>query len=225
MSKRNSGRDPFAVKDCALVAIALGNKAQNLSEMLVHLRSIHPGSIYYHFWGRLLRSQFAYPEYYNDFAGWVHYSLHDDTLAERLAILVPTNYADLESLRRKLVDLVEERLDEVEWLSWARADHEFHFARSQILIFDTHTRMETPEELTSAVAGMSAGSIFYHFIEARRRRTEGMDDLRAWLMGFGEKYTELCGLIASVDPYFVSLTELRQQLASLFATYFEEASR
>jgi hypothetical protein len=85
--------------------------------------------------------------------------------------------------------------------------------------------METPEELTSAVAGMSAGSIFYHFIEARRRRTEGMDDLRAWLMGFGENYTELCGLIASVDPYFVSLTELRQQLANVFATYFEEAAR
>ena len=86
MVEQHAEREPFAVKDCALVAIALGNKAQNLREMLVHLRSIHPGSLYYHFWGRLLRSQFAYPEYYNDFAGWVHYSLHDDTLAERLAI-------------------------------------------------------------------------------------------------------------------------------------------
>jgi hypothetical protein len=225
MSKQNAGRDPFAVKDCTLVAIALGHKAQSLGEMLGHLRSIHPGSIYYHFWGRLLRSQFAYPEYYNDFAGWVHYQLHDDTLAERLAILDPINYADMESLRRELVDLVEERLDEVEWLSWARADRAFHFTRSQILIFDTRTRIESPEELTSAVAGMSAGSIFYHFIEARRRRTEGVDDLRAWLMGFGEYYTELCGLLASVDPYYVSLTELRQQLTDLFAAYFEEASQ
>jgi Family of unknown function (DUF5752) len=225
MPKHNAGRDPFAVKDCALVAIALGHQAQNLRELRDHLLRIHPGSIYYHFWGGLLRPQSASPEYYNDFAGWVHYQLHDDSLAERLAILDPTNYADLEFLRHELVDLVEERLDEVEWLNWTRADQEFHFTRSQIVIFDTRNRIETPEELTSAVARMSAGSIFYHFIDARRRVPDGLDDLRFWLMGFGETYTELCGLVASVDPYFGGLTGLRQQLTDLFATYFEGASQ
>ncbi len=224
MVEPNAARDPFAVKDCALVAIALGHKAQNLREMRDHLFRIHPGSIYHHFWGGLLRPQSAYPEYYNDFASWVHYQLHDDTLAERLAILDPTNYADLDSLRHELVDLVEERLDEVEWLNWARADHEFHFARSQILIFDTRNRIETPEELTAAVAGMSLGSIFYHFIDARRRVPDGLDDLRFWLMGFGETYAKLCGLVSSVDPYFGGLTGLRQQLTDLFADYFEGAS-
>lgn len=225
MVDHNAAPDPFAVKDCALVAIALGHKAQNLREMRDHLLRIHPGSIYHHFWGGLLRPQSAQPEYYNDFAGWVHYQLHDDILAERLAILDPTSHADLQFLRHELVDLVEERLDEVEWLNWARADHEFHFARSQILIFDTRNRIETPEELTTAVAGMSAGSVFYHFIEARRRVPDGLDDLRFWLMGFGETYAELCDLIASVDPYFGGLTGLRQQLTDLFATYFEGASQ
>ncbi|MGB6064860.1 MAG: DUF5752 family protein [Desulfomonilaceae bacterium] len=224
MAEQNAAPGSFEVKDCALVAIALAHKVQNLREMRDHLLKIHPGSIYYHFWGGLLRPQFAYPEYYNDFAGWVHYSLHDDTLAERLAILDPTNYPDLESLRGELVDLVEERLDEVEWLSWTRADQEFHFVRSQILVFDTQKRIEEPLELASAVSRMSAGSIFYHYIDARRRSADSMDDLRSWLMGFGESYANLCRRLASVDPYFRSLPELRHQLTRLFATFFEGAS-
>jgi hypothetical protein len=142
-----------------------------------------------------------------------------------MAVLDPINYLDMESLRRELVDLVEERLDEVEWLNWARSDSEFHFARSQFLIFDTSYRIEIPDELASAVAGMSAGSIFYHFVEARRRLPEGLDDLRFWLMGFGDTYTDLCMRLASVDPYFSTLTELRRQLTDIFTAYFEEASQ
>jgi len=60
--------DPFAVKDCALIAIATGERAHNLRELRDRLETTRPGCIYHHFWGGLLRPSFDDPEYQNDFA-------------------------------------------------------------------------------------------------------------------------------------------------------------
>jgi hypothetical protein len=65
---------------------------------------VHQGCIYHHFWGTLLRAQFADREYSNDFATWCHRSLHDTAVAERLAVIDPADYSDLEELRQALAD-------------------------------------------------------------------------------------------------------------------------
>ena len=95
---------------------------------------------------------------------------------------------------------------------------QFHFVRSQMVVFDTRGTIAEPEELVEAVPNMSVGSIFYHFIDARRRSPEMMDDFSTWLRAGGED--DLCAQVAAVDPYFGSLVELRTQLADLFAKYF-----
>ena len=59
---------PFVIKDCTLIAIATGEEAYNLRELHNQLKTIHPGCIYYHFWGGMLRPSFDEPEYQNDFA-------------------------------------------------------------------------------------------------------------------------------------------------------------
>ena len=210
--------EPFLVKDCALVTIATGKKAQNLKEMRDHLLNVHLGSIYHHFWGGLLSPRFDEPEYKNDFAQWAHYALQDNILAERLSVIDPDPFVNLESLRQKLIELIEQRLDEVETVGWAKPDMQFHFLRSQMVVFDTHGKIEEPEELLEAVPKMSVGSIFYHFIDARRRSPEMLDDFRTWLRSFGDH--DLCTQLAAVDPYFGPLVELRRQLTDLFAKYF-----
>lgn len=43
--------EPFAVKDCALIAIGTGERAQNLRELRDRLLTTHPACIYHHFWG------------------------------------------------------------------------------------------------------------------------------------------------------------------------------
>jgi hypothetical protein len=82
------------------VTIATGKKAQNLKEMKEHLLNIHLGSIYHHFWGGLLRLRFDEPEYNNDFAEWVHHALQDNILAERLSVIDPDPFINLESLHQ-----------------------------------------------------------------------------------------------------------------------------
>ena len=221
MPNKNEASEPFAIKDCALVAIATGQRAQNLRELRDRLVDIHPGSIYYHFWGGLLRPRFDDPEFNNDFAVWARDGLNDNTLAERLAVIDPTDFSNTEELRQELIDVIEERLDETEWVSWSKADNQFHFLRSQIVVFDTNNRIVNPEELVEVVPRMSVGSVFYHFIDARRRSKDRVDDLRAWLGGFGETYGMLCVELSAIDPYFISLVELRQRLAKVVTDYFE----
>ena len=64
---------PFFVKDCALIALATGLKAQNLKELRDQLQRVDSSSLYYHFWGGLLHAGFEEREYGNDFAEWVRH--------------------------------------------------------------------------------------------------------------------------------------------------------
>lgn len=217
----NNGEKPsFYIKDCALVSVSTGQKAYSLAELLDQLRNIHPGSIYHHFWSRLLRPSFDHPEFHNDFAAWAHHDIHDKTLAERLNIIDPQDFNTLEELRQELIDNIEERMDESEFLPWAKARAPFYFVRSQIVVLDTGKRIHHPKELAQAVASMSLGSIFYHFIDARRRTTDGADDFRAWLLPM-ERYQDLVESLANLDPYFTTLSELKEELIHLFSEYFK----
>jgi hypothetical protein len=216
---------PFLVRDCALVAISTGKRAQNLRELRDHTLDIHQGSIYYHFWGGLLHPRFDDPQFNNDFANWSHYRLHDNILAERLAVIDPTDFDDLEALRREVVEVLEQRIDEVERPAWVSIDRQFHFIRSQIVVFDTGWRIENPEDLPDLVARMSVGSIFYHVIDARSRYPKGADDFRSWLGGLGDRYEPVCSRLAAIDPNFMTLVELRRKLATVLKMGFGESQK
>ncbi len=215
----------FAIKDCALAIMATGRRAQTLRELRDVLRDVHPGSIYHHFWGTLLRPEIVNREYNNDFATWCYFNLHDAPAAERLAVIDPADYSDMEQLRHELLDVIDERLDETELMLFTRADQQFHFSRSVIVVFDTHTALSDPRELVDAIPRMSVGSIFYHFVDARRREPIWKDDFQAWLMGFGSEYAELIESIAMVDPYFESLFVIRDRLSQTFRDYFGQNAR
>ncbi len=201
--------EPFVVKDCALIALATGMEAQNLRELADRIRNIPAGSIYYHFWGGMLRPTFDEPEYQNDFAAWAWRSLHDPVLAERLALVDPTEFKNIENLRREILDVIEERLDESEYIPWAKTGQRFHFETSQIVVFDTGYRLHEPSELPGIIHRMSLGSVFYHMIDARRRTDRGRSDFCEWLMGFGDRYRSVADALHAIDPYFTTLEDLR----------------
>ena len=210
---------PLLVKDCALITIATGIRAQNLRELRDKLEAVHPSSIYYHFWGRLLAPSFEQPEFNNDFAAWTRHGLHDYVLAERLSVVDPTEFPDLELLRQELIEIIEERLYESALVPWAKTDQQFYFKRSKIIVFDTKQRIEEPTMLPQMLPALSLSSIFYHFIDARRRPPEGIDDFSAWLDAYGEAYAVLRNEIGSIDLYFSTMSEIRERLVHLCTTH------
>ncbi len=221
-SRTGDGPGPFFIKDCALVALATGKRARMLQEFRNELIDIDESSIYHHYWGGLMLAHFDEPEFNNDFAAWIRHGIHDVILAERIAALDPSDFSDLESLRQEMIELIDMRIDECESLLWMRATLQFEFIRSQIIVFDTTRLLQHPTNLASAIEHFSTTSIFYHFIDARRRTAHANDDFSDWLAGFGAEFEPLREQIAEIDPYFSSLTELRTQLARIFQTYFRE---
>jgi hypothetical protein len=137
-------------------------------------------------------------------------------------MVIPTDFEDLESLRQEVLEVVEQRLDASELVPWARADQQFHFLHSQVVVFDTGLRFDKPEDIVSYIPSLSTGSIYYHFIDARSRTAENNDDFSSWLRGFGEEYQPLLNRLRSVDPYFSSLKEIRQIVMRIFQHFFEE---
>lgn len=211
---------PFLVKDCTLATIALGQQAQNLIELRDRLTTINPSSIYYHFWESRLGIALIHREYHNDFSQWAHRSLRDDILAERLDLLDPTEYPSIEALRSGMVEILENRLGEVDFIPWAKSEERFHFLRSNIVVFSTRHQITKPEELVTLFPKLTNGSLFYHMIDARRRVTNRSNDFSLWLMQFGDPYKELQDSLNHVDPYFISLTDLQNKISQIAIEYF-----
>lgn len=206
----------FTVKDCSLIGIPTGRQARTLRELALHLQEVHVGSIYHHFWGGKLHSSFDEPEFQNDFAGWVRHSIHDNALSEKLGILDPTTYDDMESLRTEMLNILDDRLESLSSPGWTTAEQPFSFVRSQIVIYGTNLSILTPLALAETAPHFTLGSVFYHFVDARRRTASGMDDFRAWLDTFGEEYQTLSSRLAAIDPYFCTLAELKSKLIAVF---------
>lgn len=206
---------PFRIHDCSLAAIATGRRAQNLRELRDHIRDVDADSLYYHFWGSRLRPKFDEPVYNNDFASWAHHALRDEIVAERLSVVDPRDHRTLEGLRQELLDILDYRLDEQEMVPWSKTDEQFSFIRSQIVVFDTGVSVRTPQELIAAIPGLSTSSVFYHFIDARRRTSDGRDDFTVWLEAQQGDFAALVDGLAEVDHYFVTLSTLRDRITEV----------
>lgn len=214
--------NPFVLRDCSLAVIATGETAASLQELRDVCRRVPVSSLYYHFWGGMLRSSFVDPEYHNDFAKWAHHALHDEILSERLGILDPVDFKDLEELRRTIIDILEERLYENEYTPlWTRRDDAFRFLRSVIVVYDTNVTLAHPSELKMQLPTFFPSSIFYHFIDARRRTKDKIDDFTHWLAGFKEEFADLTKKIGTIDPYFSSLSEIKTKLVDVINEYFK----
>lgn len=212
----------FAIRDCSLVTMATGVQAQNLREFAAGLNTVPVDCIYHHFWGRFLRSQFDEPEYNNDFAAWAWHALHDRALAEKLSMVNPADFPNFEKVREELIDIVENRLDEGELVPWAKADQRFHFLRSQVIAFDAGLVCKTPAQLLEVLPKLANGSIYYHFIDARRRTPDHADDFSCWLMNLDPAWHPLAQALRDIDPYFSSLHELRRDITMTFVKHIQQ---
>ena len=210
---------PFSIKDCALVIMSTGFRAQTLRELREGLGAVHEDSIYHHFWGRLLQPRFDEPEYSNDFAAWARHGLHEKALAEKLAVIDPTEFNSIEDVRSEVIEIVEERLDETEFVPWARADQMFYFITSKLIILDTGLVVNNPAELGAALENIPMGSIYYHFIDTRRRNERRSDDFSNWVSEGEGQYSELEAQLLAHDPFFSSLNTIRNDVTDIFKEY------
>lgn len=213
----NMSATPFQIKDCALIVkICDIHPAINLREFRQQIMACPDDSVYHHFFECALRPSFDDPEFHNDFARWAARALHDNVLAERLEIINPYDFPNLEELRKNVEDIIDDRLSEQHTIPSVQDDNAFIFHSATTVIFDTTNTIDSPEQLSQAVLDMSLGSVYYHFWEARRRTEERTDDFTVWLKdwnGFGDA---AIAALAEIDFYFMNLSELKLKLIEVF---------
>jgi hypothetical protein len=209
---------PFEVMDCALLVRMSGlPPAMNLRELRRRIAACSENVLFHHFCEPLLRPAFDNPDYRNDFAVWAKLYLSDRVLAERLGILDPFSMGSLEELRAVVLEILDERLSEVIAIPSAAPGDEFFFLEATTVVFDTGERIASPRELRAAIARMTNGSIYYHFLEARRRTPAGNDDFTAWLREEENRNAKYIRALESIDFYFHSLRNLKEELVSALA--------
>jgi len=217
--------DPLQLRDCALTARSTGEQATDLLELRERLERVPGRSLYYHFWGRLLRPVLRQEDYVNDLANWVGHELRDHLLAERLALVDPGDETDIETLRQRILRLLDERLDDSPPPTATSPDDAFHFLEGQIVIFDTNVRARNPRDLARLLTGLPTSSVYYHMIDARHRPPQGVDDFQRWLEGWGEACRPLVEALRSIEVYFTPLPRLKMELTRLFQTYEGEVDQ
>jgi len=115
--------------------------------------------------------------------------------------------------------VIDERLGESTMIPWARPGDEFFFMEATTVVFDTGIRITHPRELAASIGAMTGGSVYFHFLEARRRPPIGKDDFTAWLLenGNGGKNRPYIDALASIDFYFHTLPHLRSELVKVLS--------
>ena len=210
----------FYIKNCSIASLSTGELARSLIDLRNKLLTINESCLYFHFWGRRLTPQAIHFVHHNDFASWVFHRLHDSILAEQLSIIDPTEFSNLEELRQKLLEVVEDRIDTYEINFLTKKEDVFHFISSIIIVFDSTYVIRTPNEMPAVLESLPASCIFYHFIDARMRTEEKIDDFSFWLKNVGEDYLPLTKEIEAIDPYFLTLSELKEELVKTTKNYF-----
>lgn len=205
----------FIIQDCTLLTRTSGMPAAiNLRELRDRLATCRQDVLYHHFCETPLVPSFDNPDYQNDFAAWALLQLGDRVLAERLGIINPYIFPDLEKLREQVLDILDERLSEVPVVPSCQSGGELFFTEAVTVVFDTGLRITSPEKLPEAIGKMTNGSIYYHFLEARRRPPVGIDDFSEWLVGFPDQEA-WCSALQTVDFVFFTLTDLRGELVRI----------
>ena len=127
-------------------------------------------AVFHHVYGYFLRHRFYAGPYANDFASWAAVQLRDRVLGERLAVLDPFEFADLDLLREELMSIIDDHLTHLPVVPRLVYGEPFYFVQSHIVEIATGQRARTRAEFRQHLGEIDASTVYYHMVEARVRR-------------------------------------------------------
>ena len=191
-----------------------GLTARTLPELLSVLREISGSSVFYHTHHQFLSHHFEKPVVYNDFANWVSEALREDVLAEKLAAVDLLAFTSIRQLRGAIATLIEAHLEKLGGhLRECPPGDEFQFCKSKSFIMPTGIVASDVPDFFGKLHGITNISLYFHFLEARLRLERRTNDFSQWLRGRGE--AQLADSVDRLDPYVVTLDELKDKIVEL----------
>ncbi|MBA3071048.1 MAG: hypothetical protein FP829_02610 [Nitrospirae bacterium] len=198
----------FEFRQCVSILKSTGKKARNLHELRDVLSVVSDESIFHHTYQYFLKGHIL--EYTNDFANWAGESLEERALSEQFSNIDPYDFKNISDLRIKLIEVIDNYLGQFPEPREAMRGDEFYFNETITLVFPIGITVKNLAELLTAIKYIDAGSIYYHFYEARMRL--GVDDFSKWIEDILEK-NELAQKIRTIDPLMHSVEGIRNHIA------------
>jgi len=205
---RVQGLVPFHFKQCVVISKATGQRAASLRELRERIAGASDESLYHHTYQYFLKGHLQ--EYTNRFAEWAAEAIEERALSEQLSNLDLYAFETLDGLREELIRLISEYLETHPEPRPARPGAEFYFNETITLVFDAGIRARNLAEFLIALRYIEAGSIYFHFYEARNRG-RGRNDFSEWFAdAFGKQ--DLADRINRIDPFMYDIEGIRALL-------------
>lgn len=215
MTERRAGQ-PLRVYSCMELREILGRRARDEQRLLELIEEAPPDAVYYHTHSYYLRHPYAQGLYPNDFATWVAIHAQDRVLGERLGVIDPFSFDDLEALRGEIVSIMAEHLDHVRVAARHFADEPFELVRSHVIEVDLGVEVATLREFRDALGRVEVGAVYNHLCEARLRQRRPWDDVVHWLSSDGGLGLPALGeQVVNVRRLGLSLEGMRERIVTL----------
>lgn len=204
----------FTFIGCSEVQEILGQQAEDEKELAEIVEEVPLDSIHFHTHSYFLRHRFIERAYPNDFAQWVVMQIGDHVLGERLAVVDPFDYPNLEDLREEIISIIDDHLSRMSIIPRVVFGEPFHFKRSRILEVPIGLEARSLSEFRQAVSEVDVSAIYFHMFEAHFRLGREESDFSAWIRS-SLGLEELANAIRSINPYLGSLERLRSSLLTV----------
>lgn len=209
-------KQPFRFSSCMELREVLGKRAMDEYRLLELIEEVPADSIYYHTHSYYLRHAYAQQLYSNDFATWVVLYAQDRVLGERLGVLDPFEFSDIEQLRDEILTILAEHLNHSTAVPRCIVSEPFEFIRSHVIDIPLGLEVRTLGEFYDALADVEVGAVYNHVCEARMRKNPLSVDFAYWLSSEeGLGLQELALKVEQVGRLGLSLEGMRKKILRL----------
>jgi len=209
-------QSPFRFVSCMELREIMGVRAHDEQRLLEVIEEAPLDCIYYHTHSYFLRHEYLQSLYPNDFATWAAVHVRDPVLGERLGVLDPFGFDDLDSLRAEIASIIADHLSRLKTIPRVVTGEPFEFVRSHIIEADLELEVWTIEEFRERLGTVEAGAIYNHVCEARMRKGRLLGDFGLWIGApDGLQWPELAERVAAVGRRGLSLEGYRAEIVRL----------
>jgi len=221
---RKIAEHPFLFTGCWELREMVGRSARDEQQLLEAIEEIPFDSLSYHTHSFFLRHIYIAGPYPNDFATWAAIQVRDRVLGEKLGILNPYDFENLEALRTEIVNIIDEHLCQLQIIPRVIYGEPFHFMQSRIIEVPTGLEARSLTEFRKILATVDTSAVYYHNFEAILRLGRKMGDFALWIEE-QLNLPELAQKISKVDFYMTSLESIRHRIINLCDEVLEKETR
>jgi hypothetical protein len=209
---------PFLFMECSELREILGEEASDEKRLVELLETVPLDSIYFHTHSYFLRHSYVERVYPNDFAQWVAMEVRDHVLGERLSVVDPFEFRELDALRTELISVIDDHLSKTPIVPRVMFGEPFYFNKSRIIQVPTRMEVSTLQEFRNALSEVEVSAVYFHVFEARHRLRHEESDFSAWIeQSLG--MPELADTLRAINPYVGSLERVRSALLTACDEY------